>query len=86
MDFIDRMLLRVLAWPGTKSYYTIAEMRERLREITGERTLIGDHWTRLHRMVDLGWVQVRQRGCGRGAYFNVTELGKEQLCRREKAG
>lgn len=86
MDFVDRMLLRVLAWPGSKSYWTFDEMRDRLRSITGERTLIVDYWTRMDRMVEAGWVQRRQKGRGRGSYFNITDLGKEQLCRREKAG
>jgi hypothetical protein len=87
MDFIDRMLLRVLAWPGAKRYWTCSEMRERLRDITGERTVIHDQFARLERLRDLGHVQRREKGRGQSTFWNITDTGKEQLkCRREKAG
>lgn len=87
MDFIDRMLLRVLAWPGAKRYWTCADIRERLREITGERTLIVDQWARLERLRAEGAVQRREKGKRSSTLWNITDTGKERLtCRREKAG
>lgn len=86
MDFIDRMLLRVLAWPGAKRYWTCAEIRERLRQITGERTLIVDQWSRLERLKGQGAVQCRMKGKQSRTLWNITEQGAQELCRREKAG
>ena len=85
MDFIDRMLLRVLAWPGAKTYWSCEQMRERLREITGQRTVIGDHYARLERLRDRGFVLRRQKGRS-AVLWNITPLGLEQLCRSVKGG
>lgn len=86
MDFIDRLVLRVLAWPGTKTYYTLPDIRERMRSITGERTLIVDLGERLSSMHEKGWVFRRHKGRGLTSHWNITEAGRRALCLSAKGG
>jgi hypothetical protein len=80
MDFIDRLVLRVLAWPGTKTYFTLHDIRERMRCITGERTLIVDLGERLSVMHQKGWVHRRHKARGLRNHWNITEAGRRALC------
>lgn len=88
MDWIDRLIVRVLAWPGAKTYFTQDEITEGMRRITGERTVIGDLHARLTAMREKGWVLRREKAVGRRkpTLWNVTKEGVQELCRREKAG
>jgi len=80
MDFIDRLVLRVLAWPGTKTYFTQADIRDRMRSITGERTLIVDLGERLASMQRSGLVDRRHKARGLSNHWNITETGRRALC------
>jgi hypothetical protein len=87
MDFIDRLVLRVLAWPGSKTYYTLPDIRDRMRCITGERTRIFDLGERLSVMHEKGLVFRRHKGLGLTSHWNITEAGRRALlCRSAKDG